>query len=147
MTLCDNGVLTYHPSLHVSIGLSRGAGWDRAVSFMLWLLVQVLLQQPSWQRGAGEEFGSRWKFWALPYAGVQCLPPPKQHFQQTWFLPGSGGGSPAGCLFSARLLETHFVQDYTGKLQFSPVCLLSPLKQGPLCSQMTSRQRTPCSHI
>ncbi|KAL9870311.1 LOW QUALITY PROTEIN: arf-GAP with GTPase, ANK repeat and PH domain-containing protein 3 [Geothlypis trichas] len=26
VTLCDNGVLTYHPSLHVSTGLSAGAG-------------------------------------------------------------------------------------------------------------------------
>ncbi|NWZ12625.1 AGAP3 protein, partial [Agelaius phoeniceus] len=41
VTLCDNGVLTYHPSLHVSTGLSRGAGWDRAESSM--------------QRGAGED--------------------------------------------------------------------------------------------
>lgn len=99
MTLCDNGVLTYHPSLHVSTGLSGGAGWDRAVSFMLWLLLPVLLQQPSGQRGAGEEFGSRWKFWALPCAGVQCWPPPGQHFQQTWFLPGSGGDSLSCRLF------------------------------------------------
>ncbi|NXC89613.1 AGAP3 protein, partial [Cercotrichas coryphoeus] len=32
VTLCDNGVLTYHPSLHVSPGLGRAAGWHRAVS-------------------------------------------------------------------------------------------------------------------
>lgn len=49
MTLCDNGVLTYHPSLHVSTGLGRGAGWDWAVS----LTAAVPLEQPSGREGLG----------------------------------------------------------------------------------------------
>lgn len=29
MTLCDNGLLTYHPSLHVSLGEGRPGGGGR----------------------------------------------------------------------------------------------------------------------
>lgn len=47
VTLCDNGVLTYHPSLHVSTaGVGRGA---RRSPF--------LLQVPRPQRAAGKGFG------------------------------------------------------------------------------------------
>lgn len=49
MTLCDNGLLTYHPSLHVSLGGQpwgrpgpgdgqRGAAWLRDLSEFKWTL-------------------------------------------------------------------------------------------------------------
>lgn len=39
VTLCDNGLLTYHPSLHVSLGGGRGGGdeTERGFLVMAWV--------------------------------------------------------------------------------------------------------------
>lgn len=68
VTLCDNGVLTYHPSLHVSPGRAgRDSGWDSGVP------CAAAAAGPGADTAvtgaAGDGFGSRWRPWARPVAG------------------------------------------------------------------------------